>query len=148
MGKIVNINGHKMIMNEDGSLHKIPDKYYDINEMYSNNFAFKRPKKEEEKQDTKIDLFSGLDTKRVPKSTIVEKVLLNKTTLSFLNDNPTIENKLADDFGLHSVDFIINDEITDNIIYIYYDDQRYEVISIGNEFKKIKHFAERLLGDD
>ena len=30
--KVVNINGHKMLMDEDGKLHKIADKYYDINE--------------------------------------------------------------------------------------------------------------------
>ena len=43
MKKIVNINGIKMVMDEDGNLSKLPDKYYDVNEMKSNNLTFISP---------------------------------------------------------------------------------------------------------
>lgn len=144
--KVVNINGRKMLMDEDGKLHKIADKYYDINEYHSNNFAFKRPQEKKVKKQGTI--FTGLDTKRASKSKTVEKIMLNEDTLEYLNNNPDTKEKIFKHFGLFDVDQIINSDVSEYILYIYYDDDRYEVICIGDELYKRKHFAEKLLGDE
>lgn len=144
--RVVNINGHKMLMDEDGKLHKIDDKYYDINEYHSNNFAFKRPQKKITKK--RGEVFSGLDTKKVSKSKVVERIMFNSNSLKYFTNNPEVKEKLDMQYGLFEVEHIINDDISDNIMYIYYDDYRYEVIYFGDKLRKRKHFVEKLLGDE
>lgn len=143
---VININGHKMLVDENGKLHKLDEKYYDINECYSNNLAFKRPQNKKIKKQGEI--FSGLDTKKVSKSKVVEKIMFNSTSLNYFNNNPNIKEKLDMQYGLFGVDHIINDDISDDIMYIYYDDYHYEVIYFGDKLKKRKHFVEKLLGDE
>ena len=74
--------------------------------------------------------------------------MLNEDTLEYLNNNPDTKEKIFKHFGLFDVDQIINSDVSEYIIYIYYDDDRYEVIYLGDELYKRKHFAEKLLGDE
>lgn len=147
MGKIVNINGVKMMMDDDGKLHPIDTKYYDVNELHSNNFALKRPVKEE-KVNTDINLFNSLENKSRPKSTVVVKMVLNESTLQFLESNEKNRMVLYNKYGLHHVPHMLSSDVTHGVIYIYFDDDRFEVISVDNKYKKRLHFAEKLLGED
>ena len=145
MKKIVNIGGTKMVMDEDGNLHPLPKKYYDVNELKSNNFAFKRPKQKE--KISKIgDVYSAINDKSGGKCNKVTRVVINKNTLNYLMNNTRIKNDVYNLYGLHTVEHVLNRDIDDNLIYIHYEDMRYIVISVGKELKKRKHFAEKLLG--
>ena len=147
MKKIINVNGTKMMMDEDGRLHPLTKEYYEINDIHPNNFAFKKPEKKSKIIHTG-NIFNALDNKTVKKSTTVEKIMINEVTMAYLENNPKERTKLYNDYGLHSVDHIINPDISDNYMYIFYDDNRYELIAVGKNLKKRKHFAEKLLGDD
>ena len=145
MGKIVNINGIKMMMDDEGNLHPIPKKYFDANEAKSNNFALKRPKKRE-KVSMIGDVCSAINDKSGGKCNKVTRVVMNENTLKYLLEHPDIQKEVYDLYGLHTVEHVMNRDFEDNIIYIHYADMRYKVICVGKELKKKKHFAEKLLG--
>jgi hypothetical protein len=148
MSKIINVGGTKMLLDDDGRLHPIPKKYYETNEARSNNFAFKRPK--QEKKVTKVgEVYDAINDKSGGKCNKVTRVVLNKNTMEYLTNNPSIQNQVYDKYGLHMVEHVLNKDIEDNLIFIHYADMRYIVISVGKILKKRKHFAENLLyGDD
>lgn len=148
MGKIVNIGGTKMILDDDGRLHPINKKYYDTNEAKSNNLAFKRPVKKE-KIPVVGSIYTAINDKSGGKCNKVTKVVLNKNTMEYLTNNTKVRDEVYNLYGLHTVEHILNTDIEDNIMVIHYADMRYTVISVGKELKRRKHFAENLLyGED
>jgi hypothetical protein len=152
MKKIVNINGIKMVMDEDGNLSKLPDKYYDVNEMRSNNLAFKRPVK---RPQAKVvgELFTAINDKSGGKCNKVTRVSMNKETLQILNDNPSIQTALYNEYGIHGVEHVMNPDIKTGCVYIHYADMRYTVVQVdtpatNSQIEEIKHFAERLINGE
>ena len=135
MGKIINIGGTKMMLDDDGRLHPMPKKYYDANEARSNNFAFKRPNKKEKV--TKVgELYDAINDKSGGKCNKVTRVVLNKNTMEYLTNNPDIRNEIYNSYGLHTVEHVLNTDIENNIMFIHYADMRYIVISVGKDIKK------------
>ena len=149
MKKIVNINGIKMVMDEDGNLSKLPDKYYDMNEMKSNNLAFKRPVK---KPQAKVvgELYTALNDRTGGKCNKVTRVSMSKETLQLLNDYPEVQTALYNEYGIHGVAHVMNPDIKTGCVYIHYADMRYTVVQVDtptskSNIKEREHFVERLL---
>lgn len=148
MGKIITIGGVKMMIDEEGKLHPIPKKYYDINESHSNNLALKRPSKKNDKVSKLGTVFEAINDKGCSRSTKATKVVMNENTMKLLSINTKLREDVYNLYGLHTVEHIINSDIEDNIVYIHYDDMRYEAIYVGKNLIRKKHFAEKLMDND
>lgn len=146
MAKIINIGGNKMILEDDGTLHPIPKKEYKANKR-SENFAFKNNIKHKT-TDNIYNIFTSINDKSSLKSKIATKVILNEYTMNLLQNDNKLRTRVYNKYGIHHVDHIISSDIENNIIYIHYDDMRYEVIYVGVEVERRKHFAETLLDDN
>ena len=54
---------------------------------------------------------------------------------------------MSNEYGLFGASIIINNDVYDGYLKLYYDDNRIETVEIGGSYVKKQHYAETLIDE-
>lgn len=148
--KKIKIGDKYYIQDEQGILHQEEDVNKEIYNYLTSSYKEKVKNINPNKPiKTKYhrDIFKEIDTKNASKSNIVTKILINENTYSLLESNERIKKELSNEYGLFGVSIIINNDVYDGYLKLYYDDNRVETVEIGGSYVKKQHYAETLIDE-
>lgn len=148
--KKIKIGDKYYIQDEQGILHQEEDMDKEIYNYLTSSYKEKvkniNPNKPI-KTKCHRNIFKEIDSKNASKSNIVTKILINENTYSLLESNKRIKKELSNEYGLFGASIIINNDVHDGYLKLYYDDNRVETVEIGSSYVKKQHYAETLIDE-
>ena len=148
--KRIKIGDKYYIQDEQGILHQEEDVNKEIYNYLTSSYKEKvkniNPNKPI-KTKCHRNIFKEIDTKNTSKSNIVTKILVNDNTYSLLESNKRIKKELSNEYGLFGASIIINNDVYDGYLKLYYDDNRVETVEISGSYVKKQHYAETLIDE-